>query len=235
MHLKKIITVVLMASMLCTACTGKKQEKKSEEPVRAETLPSDEEADKKPDKNTAVTKDSFRSFPVSDESIFGFNVVEGGLEVSGCKRDVADKVIVVPETVNGKKVVSVGFGAFTELENVEAIVLPDSIERIGDSAFTGCEKLKYVYLGTGLKETGSPLFNWCPVLKEIEFPDGMTVMNGAAAAGCGSLESITIPASVTDIKIGIVAPDEFNGVIRTPAGSEAEKVALEYGLKTESY
>ena len=94
MHIKKIITVVLMASMLCTACTGKKQEKKSEEPVQAETLPSEEEADKKPDENTAVTKDSFRSFPVSDESIFGFDVVEGGLEISGCKRDVADKVII---------------------------------------------------------------------------------------------------------------------------------------------
>lgn len=236
MRIKRIAIYLLAATVVFGAVSCKKNDTGSD---KAEYNQTDEaEPGPKEEKESAdkqVTEENFRDFPVSDESIFGFDEVEGGLEVGGCKRDVADKVIVVPETVSGKKVVSVGFGAFTELKNVEAIVLPDSIERIGESAFTNCDNLKFVYLGKGLKSTGNMTFNMCKAIKEIELPEGMTSMNGIFAFNCPSLEVITVPATVKDVGNGIVSSKDFNGVIRTPAGSAAERYALEHSIKVENY
>lgn len=242
MNIKRMLIMASIVTVMCTACSNKENQTEGATATQEENAsakeneqPAQTENAEQNNKDVEVTKDNFRDFPVSDESIFGFDVVDDGIEVGGCKRDVADKVIVVPETVNGKKVVSIGFGAFTELENVEAIVLPDSVTRIGESAFTNCEKLKFIYLGKGLKTTGNMTFNSCTALKEIELPEGMTTMTGVFVFGCSSLEVITVPATVEDVGIGVVSSKEFNGVIRTPAGSAAEKYALEHGIKVENY
>ncbi len=236
MYKEKLFVIAVMTVLALSAC-GKEKTDVPNSDVVAENIAekSAVEEETSVTENTKITKDNFRDFPVSDESIFGFDIVDDGIEVGGCKRDVEDKVIVVPETVNGKKVVSIGFGAFTELENVEAIVLPDSVERIATGAFTSCEKLRFVYLGKGIKSTGDLSFNYCPALKEIELPEGTKTMHGIFITGCPSLEVITVPATVEDVGVGIVSPHEFNGVIRTPAGSAAEKFALEYEIKVENY
>ena len=113
MTFKKLAICMLIAAVMIGAVSCKKNTPASER--------SEQKNNKSADIN--VTEENFRDFPVSDESIFGFDVVDGGLEIGGCKKDVADKVIVVPETINGKRVVSIGFGAFSQLENVEAILV----------------------------------------------------------------------------------------------------------------
>ena len=225
MTFKKIAICMLIAAVMIGAVSCKKNTPASEK--------SEQKNNKSADIN--VTEENFRDFPVSDESIFGFDVVDGGLEIGGCKKDVADKVIVVPEKINGKRVVSIGFGAFSQLENVEAIVLPDSIERIGEGAFTNCDNLQFVYLGKGLKSTGNMTFNMCKAIKKIELPEGMTSMNGIFAFNCPSLEVIIVPATAEDVGDGIVSSKDFHGVIRTPAGSAAERYALEHDIKVENY
>lgn len=239
MNAKRILVLTAIITVLCTACSNKENQNEVTDTTQAEsgsTKETEQAGDSKQNnKETEVTKENFRDYPVSDESIFGFDVVEGGLQIGGCKRDVADKVIVVPETINGKKVVSIGFGAFSQLENVEAIVLPDSVVKIGEGAFTNCDNLRFVYLGTGLKSTGNMTFNMCKAIKEIELPEGMTSMQGIFVFNCPSLEVITVPATVEDVGDGIVSSKDFNGVIRTPAGSAAEKYAIEHGIKVENY
>lgn len=236
MYKKKIFVIAVMTALALSACGKAKTDAPGSDVVAedaAEESAVEEEASVT--ENTKITKDNFRDFPVSDESIFSIRTVKDGVEIEGCERDTKEKVVVVPDTLAGKKVTSIGFGAFTELENVEAIVLPDSVTRIGESAFTNCEKLKFVHFGKGLKTTGNMVFNSCPALKEIELPEGMTTMTGVFVFGCSSLEVITVPATVEDVGIGVVSSKEFNGVIRTPAGSAAEKYAIEHGIKVENY
>ena len=79
------------------------------------------------------------------------------------------------------------------------------------------------------------MFAHCIGIEKIELPDGVEKIGGQVATQCYSLKEIVVPASATDIPNGIMYSDEFDGVIKTPAGSEAEKVALEYGLKVENY
>lgn len=241
MILKRILIVVTFAALVFTACA--KNESKEEGTDNAkQSMENTEDTNTgrtlKEDKDTELTKvteDNFRSFPVSDESIFTIGPVEGGTEIVGCKRDVQDKVIVIPDKISGADVVSIGEGAFTEIENVEAIVLPDTVKTIGLSAFTGCTNLKYVYFGSGLKSTGDMMFNYCNTIEKIELPEGTQKIGGYLATRCSALKEIIVPASVTEINGRMMESFDFNGVIKTPAGSEAEKNAIEAGIKVENY
>ena len=196
---------------------------------------SDKKEENKEPANGQVTAENFRSYPVTDESMFYVDDVEGGVALSGCKSELKDKVIVVPEKISGAEVVAVAMGAFYANDDVIAIVLPDTVKAIEDSSFLNCGNLKYVYLGSGLKEIGVMIFNYCGGIEKIEFPEGLERIGGVIAYDCASLKEIIIPASATDIPNGIMLSEDYSGVIKTPAGSEAEKVALEYGLKVENY
>ena len=196
---------------------------------------SSEKKDNNGSASAEVTEENFRSFPVTDESMFYVGDAEGGVAISGCKAELKDKVIVVPEKISGSEVVAVSMGAFKENEDVVAIVLPDTVKKIEGTSFLDCGNLKYVYFGSGLKETGDMIFNFCKNIEKVEFPDGIEKIGGLIAFNCTSLKEIVIPASATDIPSGIMPSDGFDGVIKTPAGSKAEKVALEYGLKVENY
>lgn len=89
----------------------------------------------------------------------------------------------IPEELNGRKVVSVGAYCFSEINkasnytetdmpaasslcgfcgnNVESVILPDTLEEIGNNAFYNCRKLVSIEAGAALKEAGSDIFMNC--------------------------------------------------------------------------
>ncbi len=244
MNMRKIALLLTIALVLCTACsnkdTGNENSESTEQAAKSEKGKNtgdegNDAATETVSADAAVTEKNFRSFPITDESVFSTSPVDGGTEISGCKRDIQDKVIVVPQTINGVEVVGIGKGAFVEIENVEAIVLPDSVKTIGDNAFVGLINLKYIYLGNSLKETGDMMFNYCTALETIELPEGTEKIGGSLAVSCTALKTIIVPASVTEIKGNMMENFDFSGVIKTPAGSVAEKNALDAGLTVENY
>ena len=238
--MRKIAVLLALTLVFCAACSKKETASEDSKPAQQTDVAEKEE---KKDENEAtsdskdeeVTEDNFRDFPVTDESVFSTDPVEGGVQISSCKRDIQDKVVVVPGSINGQTVVAIGQGAFVEAENVEAIVLPDSVASVGTSAFTSCPNLKFVYFGSGLKETGDKMFNICNSIEKIELPEGTERIGGYLSISCPSLKVIVIPESVTEISKRIVMSSEFNGVVKTPAGSFAETKALEDGLNVENY
>lgn len=241
MKIKKLTIYLLIAVMAFGTVSCKKSDTKSEngqEQLADKTdlaSNSEKEEEDKGAANGQVTEENFRSFPVTDESMFNVDDAEGGVKLSRCKSELKDKVIVVPEKIDGAEVVAIETGAFIDNEDVVAIVLPDTVKMIEDTAFNGCTKLKYVYFGSGLKETGDMMFYFCKKLEKIDLPEGTERINGVIAFSCSSLKEIIVPASATDIPNGIMLSEDFDGVIKTPAGSAAEKAALEEGLKVENY
>lgn len=134
MRVRRVLVLTTVIMVLCAACSKNENQNNAVQTTQ-ETADSADQGEQKEEAelsnaNEEVTKDNFRSFPVSDESIFTVIEADGGVEIKSCKRDIQDKVIVVPEMFGGKKVVGIGFGAFTEIGSVEAIVLPDSVERL---------------------------------------------------------------------------------------------------------
>ena len=242
MRFKKFTVYLVLMAMALGAVSCKKKdtgaENAGQEDQSTEIGAASDSGEKKDNNGSAsaeVTEENFRSFPVTDESMFYVDDVEGGVALSGCKSELKDKVIVVPEKISGAEVVAVAMGAFFENEDVVAIVLPDTVKMIEETAFNGCGKLKYVYFGSGLKETGNMVFGFCKSIEKVEVPEGIERIGGIIAFNCASLKEIIVPASATDIPNGIMLSDDYSGVIKTPAGSEAEKGALEYGLKVENY
>ena len=79
----------------------------------------------------------------------------------------SNSTIVIPETINGKKVVSIG--AFSYYEGkAESIIIPRTVREIGERAFCGCSNLKKVeILGTDLK-VGYDLFNYSATMEVLD-------------------------------------------------------------------
>jgi len=81
-----------------------------------------------------------------------------------------EKSLVIPNTVKGKLVSVIGSEAFANLDFLEEVVIPESVDTIYRGAFKGCTSLK-----------------------EIELPEALTVLNAETFHGCTSLEKVGLP------------------------------------------
>lgn len=76
--------------------------------------------------------------------------------------------LVIPEKINAEyAVTAVDSGAFSDLTEIAALIIPDSITAIGSKAFQGCTSLNNVYLGSGVAEIGDYAFSSCPSLESF--------------------------------------------------------------------
>lgn len=114
--------------------------------------------------------------------------------------------VVIPETVNGRKVTSIGPEAFWDTHNYNnghsliSIELPDSLTSIGRCAFSHCKSLRSISIPNGVKEIGESAFAECTELSEITIPNGVSRIKDSTFFGCDNLQSVTIASSVTIIE-----------------------------------
>lgn len=130
-----------------------------------------------------------------------------------------DTDIVVPDTVDGKKVVKIADGAFSGTA-IKSVSIPNTVTEIGNRAFLECKELKEttilsgveygenVYLGSGVKkatiqngveELSKNLFAGATYLSEIEFL-GSTKKICDGAFSFSGIKRITIPDTVVEIE-----------------------------------
>lgn len=107
--------------------------------------------------------------------------------------------IRVPEYYLGKyKVVGIGDSCFSGLDNLETVVLPDSIQSIGSAAFAVCAALTNVNLPKNLTYMGDSAFYWCN-LSEIIIPSSLRDIPASAFRECAQVKNIVIPEGVKTI------------------------------------
>ena len=124
-------------------------------------------------------------FVVDDGTLVGYN---------GTDTDV-----IVPETVDGQTITAINLFAFSSNENINSIILPDSITEIGSQAFASCANLKKIVLPKNLTQINSGVFRKCTSLETIELPKTVTFIDAEAFEECSSLKEITIPDGVEEI------------------------------------
>ena len=111
----------------------------------------------------------------------------------------------------------IGKHAFLGNDNIAAIDLPDTVEKIeeeafsgctrlekitvpntkeiGKKAFSGCEDLVIVIFGQGVKKIGDSAFEGCESFLEIEF-GGVESIGSYAFKGCSDMPMIVIPDTI---------------------------------------
>ncbi len=89
--------------------------------------------------------------------------------------------------------------ALNGANNLESVVIPDTVEKIENNAFYNCKKLEEVSLPDGLKELGSSVFGNCQALKSISLPEGLTSIGSSCFNYCSALAEIKLPSTLTTV------------------------------------
>ena len=221
--------LVSLLALPIVGCT--KQEKLVSENTNTTTETKDTNKNQEITNNSEVTEKNFKNFPETDKEYFSYRDWNEGIVIEGCSSE--EKVVVVPKEINGKPVLAIGERGLANMQNCEAVVLPDTVRIISKSAFTVDKAMKFVYLGTSLKKIGDLAFNGCSKLEFVEFPEGLESIGKLTFSHNVVIKYIKIPASVTEITDVFYFPENSNKnvEIHTPKGSKAEEVANHLELK----
>ncbi|MCH5216722.1 MAG: leucine-rich repeat domain-containing protein, partial [Muribaculaceae bacterium] len=106
--------------------------------------------------------------------------------------DVND--VVIPNSVT-----KIGDFTFNNLLNLKSVVIPNSVKTIGNSAFANCKNMTSIVIPNSVTKIGDRAFYWCFELASVNIPNSVTKIGELAFVECRALTSITIPESVTYI------------------------------------
>ena len=107
--------------------------------------------------------------------------------------------VVIPSSLGGKPVTSIGKSAFFNCSGLTSVEIPDSVVSIGDSAFSICSGLASVKIGNHVMSIGERAFSSCRKLTSVTIPNSVTDIGERAFEDCSRLTSVTIPDGVTSI------------------------------------
>lgn len=145
-----------------------------------------------------------------------------------------NKILVIPEEADGRKVTVAGGHAFSANGQFIAVKFPDTLKEIEEYAFSMDENLEIVICGSDLETIGKNAFFQCTSLREVVLNDGLKEIKDSAFWKCDNLKSITVPESVEVIEGFALWIDNEDFVIKGKAGSVAEAYAKEHEMKFEA-
>lgn len=71
----------------------------------------------------------------------------------------SERLVTVPETIDGKRVIGIAAGAFTDRKDMQTLVLPRTLQFIRDGAFTGCTALSKMYYPASVLEVSDGILD----------------------------------------------------------------------------
>jgi hypothetical protein len=110
---------------------------------------------------------------------FTYNIIDGGVEVTGCVGTCPSN-LVIPDTIDGYSVTSIGSSAFEDNQLTSATI-PDSVTIIHNAAFWK-NPLTSLTIGSSVTNIGHSAFEYSQ-LNSLTIPDSVTSIGHAAFWG----------------------------------------------------
>ena len=131
--------------------------------------------------------------------------------------------MIIPETINGKKVVEISDNAFKDCQKVITIVLPSAITHIGNSAFENCTSLKNIKIQNAtnrsaivnnsknigatlpysLKYIGEFAFKNCRKITDVKMTNSVIQLGKGCFYNCTVLSRINISNKINELPAGV--------------------------------
>jgi len=107
--------------------------------------------------------------------------------------------VAIPGELGGYPVESVGKSAFCFSQNLEKIIIPDSVKSIGEEAFVSCKMMNSMTIGNGVVSIGKATFELCWSLTAVNIPGNVKLIGDSAFLCCVSLAAVNISDGVAKI------------------------------------
>jgi len=127
------------------------------------------------------------------EGDYTYTVTNGESSITGYTG--TETALIIPDTLGGYPVTSIGRNAF-KYGSLVTLLLPDTVTYIDNYAFKYCSDLCVVSFSDNLLGVGNEAFYGCTSLSELAFPEGMTTIAEYAFYGCTGLSSLSFPSSM---------------------------------------
>ena len=148
--------------------------------------------------------------------------------------DGPDRVVDVPSSLDGHRVVSVSEHAFADCAELAEVRLPDTVVEIGDGAFADCVNLMAVTLPAGLTRLGSVAFDGCEGLTRITLPASLAIVGDNPFRGCANLYAIDVAADSAELCVmdGALISRTDSRLVCYPQGLTTADYAVPEGIRT---
>ena len=200
---KTLICLLAGCCALATACgsTAESENKiETQSLIPAENTEVEETTEQISVEAAISSVDDLANYPATEESLF-FTQEEADGSVTVRGYDGADPVIVIPETIGGKKVARINAKAFDGEDSLEAIKIPQSVKVIENEAFCFCKNLRFVIVEGELETIETNAFMGAEKLETIQLK-GVENIGEQAFYACESLEEIILPEGLKEIEKG---------------------------------
>ncbi len=186
------------------------------------------------------------SVGAENDGYYTYTVKNGEATIAYCDESISGDV-VIPDTLGGYPVTSIGNSAFVYCTGLTSITIPDGVTRIGDEAFYHCTSLTSITIGNNVTSIGDYAFdgtayynndsNWEDDVLYIgnhlikaknsisgayNIKDGTKTIADGAFSGCAGLTSVTIGDSVTSI--GDLAFEYCTGLTSVTIGNSVTSI-----------
>ena len=114
----------------------------------------------------------------------------GGLSIT--KYLGTAETVTIPESINGKNVISIASNAFAENQTLKTVVISKNVRKIGQNAFKNCKALETIHIFDGFARDGLPdsVFNGCDALQTIHLNTVYQQINEWYSYGAGKLDRL---------------------------------------------
>lgn len=176
-------------------------------------------------KDFDITKDKITSstilFPKYTDTRLQDYVLEYGV-LKSCSYTEA-KIITIPESIDGESITSISEECFSNLPNLEKIIIPSTIHSIGDFAFLNDKSLKEVVIAPNNNlSLGKNLFVGCTSLTSFNVPRGVGFDPEVYVNS--NITDFTFDESKYKVKNNLIVDTEANWVCYAVPGFENYEV-----------